>query len=128
MEATNTSLVRLAAAFLAEKRTERLLDYMVRGRPLAGVGDPALGTQWVVVYRAVMAAGDQRRETELMDLRSEFDLRGREPPMHLLSAEAATFTERFLRQVLESEPDPEGSERMDAMLDDLQERLSRPKH
>jgi hypothetical protein len=124
----NMKLVQLIEAYIAEQGTERLRDYLARGRSLVGVPDQALADRWVEVYRAVMALEDLRREEELMDLRSEFHLRGSEPPIHLVAAEAAILIERFRRQIRETKIDLKEIERVEAQLEDLQERLARPKH
>jgi hypothetical protein len=122
------NFVDLINASLAEQIVERLREYVVRGRPFANLSEQALGGQWVELYRAVMALEDDRREGELMDLRSEFDLRGIEPPMHLVEAEAAICITRFKRLVHENRTTPKDIQRFDDELEELRERLSRPKH
>jgi len=122
------NFVELIKASVAEHIVERLREYVVRGRPFADLSEQALGAQWVEVYCAVMALEDDRRDGELTDLRSEYDLRGIEPPMHLVGAEAAICIARFKRLVHEIRMTPKEMERFDDELEELRERLNRPKH
>jgi hypothetical protein len=122
------NLEDLVEAYVAEQRIDRLRDYVARGRPLAGLSEQTLSTQWVELYRAVKALEQEHRHSELTDLRSEYDLRGVEPPMHLVSEQAAIFTERFNRQSREFQPAPGEMERFEEKLAELQERLGQPKN
>jgi hypothetical protein len=122
------TLAELIEAYVAEQRLERMRDYVTRGRPLARIDAESLSSRWVETYRAARALEDERREGELLDLRSEFDLRGIEPPMHLVAAECALFKERFQRQVRERPIDPAAIELTETKLTDLYTRLRAPKN
>jgi hypothetical protein len=122
------NFVQLTQAYLAELCLERTRDYAVRGRPLAGLSVETLSIRWVETYRAVQVLEDEGREGELLDLRSEFDLRGIEPPLHLVAAELNLFTERFQRQLREGETDWAAVEQTEASLADLYARLQSPKN
>jgi hypothetical protein len=122
------NFLELTEAYIADRRMEHIRDYAVRGRPLAGLSAESLTARWVETYRAVNALEDEDREGELIDLRSEFDLRGIEPPMHLVAAESALVGERLKRQVSEGAADPVEVEQTEAKLADLYARLQGPKN
>jgi hypothetical protein len=107
---------------------ERTRDYVARGRALAGLSVDTLNDRWVEMYRIVHALEDEDREGELLDLRSEFDLRGIEPPLHLVGAEAALAAERLRRRVRENGADVDGAEQLEEKLADLYQRLQGPKN
>ena len=121
------NFVELLNAYLAEQSLERTRGYVARGRPLAGLSIEALGVRWVETYRAARVLEEEDREGELLDLRSEFNLRGVGPPLHLLTAEMALFRQRF-RQRCEGEIDEVGVEQAEAKFADFQARLQRPKN
>jgi hypothetical protein len=73
-----------AALRRVEARTElrvlaRICGYLARGRLFAGLPAEALNAHCLEVYRALMADEDVSEEV-VMDLRTEFDLRGMNPP------------------------------------------------
>ena len=119
----------LIEAYAIEKSVERTRDYMARGRPLSGLSGEMLRWRWVGTYRAVHGPQeDERREGELLDLRSEFDLRGVKPPMHLVAAEVALLTERFKQKVRDCPASPAEVDKLEAELADLCARLKGPKN
>src|SRR4051794_23629205 len=115
-------------ADIVEKGLDRIRDYVVGGRSLAGLAAEELSERWVEAYRTARALGDERRESEFMDLRCEFDLRGIEPPMHLVAAESAMVKQRLERLVREAPIDVASVERAEAELAELYERLQAPKN
>ena len=122
------NFVELSQAYLVELCLERTRDYAARGRPLAGLSIETLCARWVETYRAVRVLEEEDREGELLDLRSEFDLRCTEPPQHLLAAERGLFTERFQRRLREGPIDWAAVEQTEARLADLHARLQSPKN
>ena len=118
----------LINAYIAESQMERLRGYLERGRKLADLPTEALNAAWVDTYRAARGRERASRENELQNLRCEFDLRGIEPPMHLVAAEAERFKKRFERQIRESKIDPDAVEKMEEELERLRGRLEAPKH
>ena|SRR5947209_6744441 len=120
------NFLELSKAYFAELNLEHIRDYAVRGRAFAGLSVESLGARWVELYRIVHALEDEDREGELRDLRSEFDLRGIEPPMHLLAAESALARERFQRRLREDATDWAAIEQTEAELADLYARLQGP--
>ena len=85
------NFVELTHAYLVELCLERTRDYAARARPLAGLSIEMLSVRWVETYRAVQVLGEEDPEGELLDLRSEFDLRRIEPPLHLVAVELSLF-------------------------------------
>ena len=115
----------LELALFVEERIGRLQDYVVRGRSLARVSDGALAERWTEAWLAANVRGDDHRDGELLDLRSEFDLRGIEPPMHALEGQRATRSERALTRRSDSAT---MEQRHAEELDALRAQLSRPKN
>jgi len=76
----------------------------------------------------VQVLEEEDREGELLDLRSEFDLRRIEPPLHLVAAELSLFKERFQRRLREGATDRAAVEQIEARLADLHARLQSPKN
>src|SRR4051794_7625684 len=122
------TFLELSQAYLAELHLEHIRDYAARGRPFAAVSVEQLSARWLEMHRIVRALADEGREGELIDLRSEFDLRDIEPPMHLVAAETALARERLLRRIRECVPDPAEVEQTEAELLDFYARLHGPKH
>ena len=122
------NFVELTHAYLAELCLERTRDYAARGRPLSGLPVEMLSARWVETYRAVQVLEEEDREGELLDLRSEFDLRRIEPPLHLVAAELSLFKERFQRRLREGATDRAAVEQIEARLADLHARLQSPKN
>jgi hypothetical protein len=122
------NIEQLVQAQLVDKAIERLRQYMVRGRPLAGLSEQALHTKWVEAYRAATVSDDERSERKLADLRSEYALRRAKPPMHLVAGEVAIVVERMKRNTREYHVPPEEKERIDDEMEDLRARLRKPKH
>jgi HAMP domain-containing protein len=121
-------LTDLINAYIAESQMERLRGYLERGRKLADLPTEALNAAWVDLYRATRGRERASRENELQDLSSEFELRGIEPPMHLVAAEAEQFKKRFERQIRESKIDRDAVAKMEEELERLRGRLEAPKH
>ena len=120
------TFLELTEAYVAELSLERIRDYAARGRPLADLSVETLNGRWVEMYRIVHALEDEDREGELLDVRSEFDLRGIEPPLHLVAAESALACERLRRRVREDPFDADRVEQLEEKLADLYERLQGP--
>ena len=122
------NFVELTHAYLVELCLERTRDYAARGRPLSGLPVEMLSARWVETYRAAWVLEEEDREGELLDLRSEFDLRRIEPPLHLVAAELSLFKERFQRRLREGATDRAAVDQIEARLADLHARLQSPKN
>jgi hypothetical protein len=73
------TLVRTIEDRAEQRVLARIRGYLARGRLLAGLPAEALNAHCHEVYRARLANEDVCEET-VMDLRTEFDLRGMDPP------------------------------------------------
>ena len=119
----------LVRAWIAECQLERSRRYLEHGRRFADWTADALAAASVQTYRAARGVPeDASREDDLQDLRCEFDLRGIEPPMHLVAAEADRFTKRFEQQIHHRKIDPDAVAEMEEMLERLRDRLQAPKN
>jgi len=121
-------LPELVMAYLAECQIERTRAYVETGRRFSELSIEALNEAWVETYRAARGREDESRESELQDLRCEFDLRGIEPHMHLVAAEADRFTEGLKQRIRECKIDPDMVEKMEAELERVRDRFTAPKN
>src|SRR5260370_1071594 len=127
--AGSLDLPDLVGAWIADCQLERSRRYLEHGRRFAGWTADALDAAWVQTYRAARGVPeDASREDDLQDLRCEFDLRGIEPPMHLVAAVADPFTERFEQRIRQHKSDPDAVAEMEEMLERLRDRLQAPKN
>jgi hypothetical protein len=105
---------------LESQQVDKAADYVRRGRSHAGLTDAALAEAWM---RAIRAFSDDPVSALLRmaenDLRSEFDLRGVEPPM-IAAQEAlrriSAAASKHLKDL--KEHDPEGYRRLEIQSDD----------
>ena len=122
------TFAELIEAYIAQLHMEHLRTYLERGRRFAGLTTDALNAAWVDAYHAAFGRRDETREQEFVDLGCEFDLRGLEPPTHLVAAESEEFRERFEREVREGPIDLDAVERCEDELEKLHEQLQAPKN
>ena len=119
---------QLADFHLAERRLESLRRCVVHGRRFEALPDDLLAAQWVDAYRAVISNPDEPVLLhQLVTLQCELELRGIEPPRHLVTAQRAQFKEHVERLRHDSSPDPVAWARTLAELAVLRARLAEPK-
>jgi len=125
---SSLSVTQLAEAYIAEKRMEHTHRYLVEGRKFIDRTDDDLADLFVATYRELVLLDDERRWDAIVDLRCEFDLRGLEVPLHRLAPEFALIKERFQQLQRAHLRDAAASLEVRDELEDLSDRLARPKN
>lgn len=103
-------LERAMLGLLASQRLDRMARYAREGRRFQGLSDRDLALQWVAAFKA--SADDPRNAEKRIverDFDSEFYLRDKEPPAHLVkeAAEKLFAATDAIQRKFEKE-DPEG--------------------
>ena len=105
--------------WLASTGSDRLADYAARGRKHQNLTSGELTAGWVHAFRRMADdVRDPERRAIEEDFKSEFSLRGSEPPYNLVSEEFERFMAEFDRAMrdLETE-DPSRFEEMGKEID-----------
>ncbi|MGO7531700.1 hypothetical protein [Rhizobium leguminosarum] len=102
---------KIAHHELAHKAMAEAEDYIRRGRHLRGLPTDDLESEFVSSVQLVVRDGDDNASRLAMhDALAEFDLRGAEPPYHLVREETRVMAER-------------GKARNDARSDEERQRI-----
>src|SRR5262245_7162192 len=74
--------------FLANEQMDQIADYASRGRIYEQLTDGELAEKWMHAFRLFAdAPSDERRRAIEIDLKAEFQLRGKEPPYDQVRSE-----------------------------------------
>jgi len=76
-------------AFLQHKSTEKMQDYLARGRRFAEFDVERLKKDWIIAVRSWFAHKHRTKERMMDDLAAELRLRGLEPPYDAVEQELA---------------------------------------
>lgn len=81
-------------------------DYIGRGRHLEGLDESALEFEFVSSVQLIARDGDDHRSRLAMnDAFAEFDLRGLQPPIHLIRAEIESIESRGRARIAAMSPE-----------------------
>jgi len=113
---------KIVQALLAHNQMEEVAAYLRRGRPFKEASEADLNRAWAAAFELSLGHGERQYRQQLDDLGAELQLRGIEPPVHLVEK----TMEKIQQRIRDMPPDARDAAR-DA-IGYFIEKMNEPKH
>jgi hypothetical protein len=109
-------------ALLANKQMEEVAEYLRRGRPFKEMPQADLNKGWAAAFELVLEHREKQYRQQLDDFGAELNVRGIEPPAHLVEKTMEKIKQRILDMPAEAH-----DAALDAVIDFMDE-INKPKN